>query len=39
MSKKGPYIKVVIYNPTKNTTTPLQVIYIIYTFQFSLKSI
>ena len=36
--KEGPYIKAVIRDAAENVATPLWVTYIIYSFQFSLKS-
>ena len=36
--KEGPHIKAAIYNAAENAAVPLQVTYIIYLFQFSLKS-
>ena len=36
--KEGPHIKAVIRDAAKNAAAPLQVVYVIYLFQFSLES-
>ena len=35
--KESPQVNTAIYNAAINTTTPLVVIFLIYSFQFSLK--